>query len=443
MSDGRFAGVDWASEEHAVCVVDEQGRIVEGRRYSHNEPGIRALCARLVRLRVALVALERPDGLVDRAAAWTPAWRWSRCIPTRSRRCGRAISVAGGKSDGFDSFVLAELARTDSHRFRVLDARQRPDQGAAGDDPRAGRARAHAGRVGQPAARSARHLLARRQQGVLRRSTRRSRWRSCGATPPRSTPAVSVSSASLRFSSATATPVASPRASCSPGCAMGPRDAPASSRRSSPRDRPRARLRAGADRRPDQRADDRDPPRARRAPRRANVPLAVHRPGLVAVRRDDDRRDRRLPRALPHLPRARRRRRPSPRRGRVRQSQTRPVPLGLRPPPPRKRSAPSPTQAAATTPGPPTSTTAPAPAAPATPTPPASSAAPGARSSGASGTTTTPTTPTNTPPSNASSQPKVDTGGLFAAAHDRSQSGSRRRLLFRSNRKRGLLVKIC
>jgi transposase len=29
-------------------------------------------------------------------------------------------SVAGGKSDGFDSFVLAQLARTDSHRFRVL-----------------------------------------------------------------------------------------------------------------------------------------------------------------------------------------------------------------------------------------------------------------------------------------------------------------------------------
>jgi hypothetical protein len=39
MSDGRFAGIDWASEEHAVCVVDEQGRIVEGRRYRHDERG--------------------------------------------------------------------------------------------------------------------------------------------------------------------------------------------------------------------------------------------------------------------------------------------------------------------------------------------------------------------------------------------------------------------
>src|ERR1700757_5425158 len=64
MSDERFAGVDWASEEHAVGVVDERGRILEGRRYRHSEPGIRALCARLVRLGVALVALERPDGLL-------------------------------------------------------------------------------------------------------------------------------------------------------------------------------------------------------------------------------------------------------------------------------------------------------------------------------------------------------------------------------------------
>ena len=30
------------------------------------------------------------------------------------------FTAAGGKSDSFDSFVLAELARTDSHRYRIL-----------------------------------------------------------------------------------------------------------------------------------------------------------------------------------------------------------------------------------------------------------------------------------------------------------------------------------
>ena len=64
MGELRFAGVDWASEEHATCVIDEPGRIVEGSRYRHNEKGIRALCSRLVRLDVKLVALERPDGLL-------------------------------------------------------------------------------------------------------------------------------------------------------------------------------------------------------------------------------------------------------------------------------------------------------------------------------------------------------------------------------------------
>src|SRR5215469_406313 len=119
MSDGRFAGVDWASEEHAVCVVDERGRILEGRRYHHSEPGIRALCARLLRLRVTLVAIERPDGLlIERlldAGLSVVAVHSNQVKAMRPR-----YSVAGGKSDVFDSFVLAELARTDSHRFRVL-----------------------------------------------------------------------------------------------------------------------------------------------------------------------------------------------------------------------------------------------------------------------------------------------------------------------------------
>jgi transposase len=119
MSEGRFAGVDWASEEHAVCVVDERGRIVEGRRYRHDEPGLRALCARLLRLGVGLVALERPDGLlIERlldAGLTVIAVHPNQVCAMRPR-----FTASGGKSDSFDSFVLAELARTDSHRFRVL-----------------------------------------------------------------------------------------------------------------------------------------------------------------------------------------------------------------------------------------------------------------------------------------------------------------------------------
>jgi transposase len=116
---GRFAGVDWASAEHAVCVVDGEGRIVEGRRYRHDERGIRALCTRLLDLGVELVAVERPDGLlIERlldAGLSVVAIHPNQVAAMRPR-----YSAAGGKSDSFDAFVLAELARTDAHRFRVL-----------------------------------------------------------------------------------------------------------------------------------------------------------------------------------------------------------------------------------------------------------------------------------------------------------------------------------
>jgi hypothetical protein len=119
MSEARFAGVDWASEEHAVCVVDENGRIAEGRRFRHDEPGIRALCSRLVVLGVALVALERPDGLLIERLL-DAGLSVVAVHPNQVKAMRPRYSVAGGKSDVFDSFVLAELARTDSHRFRVL-----------------------------------------------------------------------------------------------------------------------------------------------------------------------------------------------------------------------------------------------------------------------------------------------------------------------------------
>jgi Transposase len=66
------------------------------------------------------VAIERPDGLlIERlldAGLMVVAVHPNQVVAMRPR-----YSVAGGKSDGFDSFVLAELARTDSHRFRVLE----------------------------------------------------------------------------------------------------------------------------------------------------------------------------------------------------------------------------------------------------------------------------------------------------------------------------------
>lgn len=118
----RYAGIDWASEAHALCVVDETGMSVAGELFSHEESDIRALALRLGALGVCRVAIERPDGLlVDRLleAGFTVL----PVHPNKLKATRPRYEASGGKSDGFDAFVLAELARTDSHRLRAL----RPD----------------------------------------------------------------------------------------------------------------------------------------------------------------------------------------------------------------------------------------------------------------------------------------------------------------------------
>ena len=118
----KFAGIDWASAEHALCVVDEAGRRLRERLVDHDEAGIAGLCRELVAEEVERVAIERPDGiLVDRlleAGITVIAVH-----PNQAKAARERYSVARGKSDRFDAFVLAELARTDSHRLRAI----RPD----------------------------------------------------------------------------------------------------------------------------------------------------------------------------------------------------------------------------------------------------------------------------------------------------------------------------
>ena len=116
----NYAGVDWASEKHDVLIADEAGEELLAATFAHDEAGLRSLCRALVRLKVKLVAIERPDGLlVERlldAGLRVLPLHPNQVAATRAR-----FRVSGGKSDRFDAFVLCELARTDSHRFRVLE----------------------------------------------------------------------------------------------------------------------------------------------------------------------------------------------------------------------------------------------------------------------------------------------------------------------------------
>jgi transposase len=115
----RHAGVDWAKDEHSVCVLDEDGRLFSQRRFTHDERGISSLCTLLIDSGVQRVALERPDGLLverllEAGSVVLPIH------PNQLKAARARFRPSGGKSDAFDAFVLAELARTDHHRFQTL-----------------------------------------------------------------------------------------------------------------------------------------------------------------------------------------------------------------------------------------------------------------------------------------------------------------------------------
>jgi transposase len=116
------AGLDWAKDYHAVCVLEEaSGRVLLERRFTHQEEGIARLCRSLVEMGVERLAIERPEGvLVERVLE---AGIVVIAIHPNQLKAARPRFRASGhrsKSDSFDAFCLAELARTDHHRFRTL-----------------------------------------------------------------------------------------------------------------------------------------------------------------------------------------------------------------------------------------------------------------------------------------------------------------------------------
>lgn len=114
-----ICGLDWASEWHDICIADQDGRLLVQRRSTHDEAGLGALIDLLIKRRVALVAIERPDGLlVGRLLA--AGIKVLAIHPNQVAAARERFRAAAGKSDRFDAFVLCELARTDQHRFAAL-----------------------------------------------------------------------------------------------------------------------------------------------------------------------------------------------------------------------------------------------------------------------------------------------------------------------------------
>ena len=113
------AGVDWARDDHAVCIVDGRGRQIAWTVVTHTDVGLHELVGFLGRHGVGEVAIERGDGPVvdallgaDLTVVVVP--------PNQVKNLRSRYGSAGNKDDRFDAFVLADTLRTDRARLRPL-----------------------------------------------------------------------------------------------------------------------------------------------------------------------------------------------------------------------------------------------------------------------------------------------------------------------------------
>ena len=115
-------GVDWASEEHAVCVVGGDGRKSSSFNVAHSRDGFEKLVKKLAAFGPAgqvPVAIERPDGrLVDvLLGSGFPVVPVS---PNAIKAWRDSEVVSGAKDDPGDAEVIAEYLRLRSHKLTVL-----------------------------------------------------------------------------------------------------------------------------------------------------------------------------------------------------------------------------------------------------------------------------------------------------------------------------------
>ena len=197
MLSNVFAGLDWAVHTHAVCVIDATGAVLERFEIAHDREGLAELLRRLARFGPRVrIAIERPSGLI--VDALVEAGHQVFPIHPNAVKASRPrYRSHGAKSDASDAYLLADLLRTDGHRWRELSPQS--------DSIRALRALVRsrddlvATRValGNQLRSHTRGLLARCGQHLRRHRPRPSAWRSCSAIPTPAS-AARLSEAALR-----------------------------------------------------------------------------------------------------------------------------------------------------------------------------------------------------------------------------------------------------
>ena len=120
-----YAGVDWASATHQVCVLDAGGKLLGERAFPHDGQGLAAMAAWIY----ATAAVEPPEIAVSIEVPHGPivetlmerGFAVHSINPKQLDRFRDRFSMSGAKDDRRDALVLADGLRTDRHCFRRLE----------------------------------------------------------------------------------------------------------------------------------------------------------------------------------------------------------------------------------------------------------------------------------------------------------------------------------
>lgn len=125
----HYIGIDWATEAHRVCLLDNQGGLVANVSIPHSGDGLHQLLAWLsdhgVTPARAAAAIETPRGAIVETLA-EHGFAVFHLNPKQLDRFRDRHSVAGAKDDTRDAFVLANSLRTDLALFHPIASESAP-----------------------------------------------------------------------------------------------------------------------------------------------------------------------------------------------------------------------------------------------------------------------------------------------------------------------------
>lgn len=121
-----FAGVDWGSQSHYVCIIDHNGSILKENSFRHSGEGLWSMGEWIIEVTESIpenvaVGIEVTRGPVVESLM-ARGFDVHSINPKQLDRFRDRFSAAGAKDDRRDAMVIASALRTDGRHFRRLQS---------------------------------------------------------------------------------------------------------------------------------------------------------------------------------------------------------------------------------------------------------------------------------------------------------------------------------